>query len=673
MTPLKPVAMAKIAILGLKKHRQQVISILHDMNVVQLEPLSKETDAFLRIERESDLRRNVSDQLLRVKGLINSLPPVPVSGKLRFSSTDELIQKVKSLDIDSNIGTLERQKEKLLTKIKETENNIKLIEEFSFFKEDLKILHLSSARSFFGRIDSSKFADFKKKLEADGGNDAFLYSKEGNNNKISHFVLVVMSKFPSNALASLVNSFGVHLEAVPKLEGRPEVIIQNQKDILNNLTADLAQINQKLKKISDENYSFLKATEEQLEIENKNLEIVENLGSTRSAFALEGWVPKTKLETITTYLRKFTPGSIMYELETKETPPTLLANPKRFKVFESFIRFYSLPSGNEFDPTLLFGLLFPFFYGLMIGDVGYGMVILLVSIWVIRRVEGGKRDLNIMPGFLRNFAKSILKPVQMVKLAKAIIPGAIFTIILGFVFNLYFGFHLNEHLFLYLNNTFGLNLPEDGSFISPIETFGLRKILLFSGYIGLGMVSFGLILGMINSLREGQRKHLISKLGWLLFGWGIAMLGLALINHQDINPTTNVVGLIYFALIFGGIGLMFYGEGVGAMMELPSIISHILSFTRIVGILLASVILADVIDYIFLRTIDNPLPTNVIGIIILFIGHMFNIILGVFEPGIQAARLIYVEFFSKFYHGNGKQFKPFGSKRKFTYDQCSID
>jgi V/A-type H+-transporting ATPase subunit I len=54
---------------------------------------------------------------------------------------------------------------------------------------------------------------------------------------------------------------------------------------------------------------------------------------------------------------------------------------------------------------------------------------------------------------------------------------------------------------------------------------------------------------------------------------------------------------------------------------------------------------------------------------ILFIGHMFNIIIGVFEPGIQGARLIYVEYFSKFYRGNGRAFKPFGSLRRFTENQ----
>ncbi|HEX5519472.1 MAG TPA: hypothetical protein VFX18_03445, partial [Candidatus Nitrosocosmicus sp.] len=199
------------------------------------------------------------------------------------------------------------------------------------------------------------------------------------------------------------------------------------------------------------------------------------------------------------------------------------------------------------------------------------------------------------------------------------------------------------------------------------------KLLLFSGYVGIGMVSFGLILGIINSAREGHKKHVISKIGWLLFGWGIVLLGLALLHHQNINPMQQITGLAYFALIIVGVGLMFYGEGVRSMMELPSIISHILSYTRIVGILLASVILADVIDFIFIKTLHHTILYIIVGVAILFIGHIFNIILGVFEPGIQGARLIYVEFFSKFYHGNGRQFKPFGIIRRFTFDQYAAE
>ncbi|MGH9998698.1 MAG: V-type ATP synthase subunit I, partial [Nitrosopumilaceae archaeon] len=479
---LKPAPMTMMAVLGLRKDRQVVISVLHDMGIVQLEPLSKDVATILKNERDNDLYRQVSDQLLRIRAFKTVLPPIPVTSCQRFSTVENLLQAAKSIDIDVTVASLEREKENHLTKISETENSINLVEEFSFFPEDLNVLHLALAHSYFGRLDSEKFPAFKKTLEVNN-QDVFLYSKEGK--ETTHFVLITFPNFPPHALATAVQEHNVKLEAVPKLNGTPVQLKQSLGSVLNELTQKLNEIDRQLAEISQKHYASIVCIEEQLEIENKKLEVIDNLGVTSDSFALEGWVPKSELKKVETNLDKHAKGTIVYELETKEKPPTLFANPKRFKLFEAFIRFYSLPSGKEFDPTLIFGLIFPVFYGMMVGDAGYGLVILLVCRWVIRRVEGGKRNLNIMPTPLRSFALKILKPRQMVKLAKAMTPGAIIAMILGFTFDLYFGFHLNSYLFGYLNTALGMQLlPTDGAFFDPIH--GLRKLLLISGYIGLG-------------------------------------------------------------------------------------------------------------------------------------------------------------------------------------------
>jgi len=682
----KPVQMAKIAIMGLRKNQQTSVSILHDMEILQLEPLSKDVSAILKNERDNELTRQVSDQLLRVKALMTVLPSIPLTVRKRFDSIDDLLQTARSIDVDEQVANLEKEKEALLTEIKETENNLKLVEEFSFFPEDLKILQLSSATSYFGRIPSDKFEEFKKVIDAHH-EDIMLYTQAEK--ELTHLILVVFPTISSDEFANIIQTHNVKIEAVPTLNGKPNEIITSEKGNLQTKNQRLKQINDELNKISEKYFANLVEVEEQLQIENKKLEVISNLGVTKDAFAMEGWVPKSKLGQVKSTLEKFTDGTIIYELETKkeEKAPTLMSNPPRFRLFEAFIRFYSLPQSKEFDPTMVFALIFPIFYGLMIGDTGYCLVILLVCLWVIRRVEKGKRNLNIMPKQLRSFAMLILKKRQMVKLSKAMIPGCVVGIVLGVIFDLHFGFHLNGYVFDLLASVGVTGLPEPGeilnrpsqAFLDPIHNAG--TLLLYAGYIGIGFVSFGLILGVIDCIREGEKKEALVKIGWLAVGWGIVLLGLALISGDAINPTwdrlveVNPIAYMYYVLIFGGIALMVSCDKskgamkVMALMEVATIISHILSYTRLIGILLASVILAHTIDYIFLKSINIGLPLAALGIMILFIGHLFNIIIGVFEPGIQGARLVYVEYFSKFYRGNGRKFSPFGSLRRFTEEQ----
>ena len=309
--------MSKIAVLGLKKYRQQIISILQEMSVIQIEQISKEISSYLSTEKESESHRHIADQLIRIRGLLTTLPPSPLGEKITFSSIDEMNNTLLRLDIDKNVASLEREKESLLTQIRNTQNNIKLIGDFSFFPEDLDILHLKSARSFFGHIASEKYSEFKKKLESNN-QDIILYSKQGE--KITEFVLVVLPHYPSNALASIINLYNVHMEAVPPLKGKPKDVLDNLRHDLGELEKKLENINSQLLAFSQTNYSLLKGLEEQLDIENKKLEVIDNLGVTRDTFTLEGWIPKSMIENTKAALEIHSKGTLMFILSINSLP-----------------------------------------------------------------------------------------------------------------------------------------------------------------------------------------------------------------------------------------------------------------------------------------------------------------------------------------------------------------
>jgi V/A-type H+/Na+-transporting ATPase subunit I len=662
---LKPAVMQRIAVLGIKDERQRVTTILYDLGAVQLEPLSKVASLLLRPEQDNASMREVSEELLRIRTLRTALPATKVEEKRGFASPGELLAESRSVKIDPEVTKLKQEESSLTTQSDELAGQIDLVTKLSFVTADLGMFDLESAVSFFGSCSQEAFADLTKNLAS--VENIILH----HSGKDPVSFIVVVPKEQLDKFGSIIQKANLKLQRIPKFVGKqPEVLakLRAEKDAKD---ASLKQIDSQLRVLSDKFYGLLSSLEEQLTIESRKLEAINNFGFTNDTFSLEGWIPRRRVPELQKLLSEYTHSTTMFKIEAEGKAPTLMETPKRLRFFESFIRFYSMPMQQEIDPTIIFAFTFPIFFGLMLGDVGYGVVVLLVSIWILNRVRhpGGR---TAVPKMIRSFAKRIFKPVQFAKLARAMIPGSIIGIILGFAFNEYFGFHFNQYLFDYLNTSLNIGLPAGGAFLDPISTIGLKQLLLFAGYVGLFEVSFGLVLGMANGFWHRERKHVLGRLGWLFVAWGISLIGLTVLHHGNLNPESNPITGVYFALLVAGLGSIVFAEGAQSLLELTSIISHILSYTRLIGILLASVALALVINSLFLGDLASGPALAVVGVVILVFGQLFNIILAMFEPGIQGARLIYVEFFSKFFHGQGKAFAPFRGGRTYTLNEIEL-
>jgi len=664
--------MQKVAVIGLKDERQKAVSVLYDLGAVQIEPLSKDAASYLTGDSDAGGAREISEELLRIRALKAALPPVPVNEKRRFASFSEALGVSRSITIDQEVSGLKERQDRLTSQVEDLRGRIELVQSLQFIKEDLSIFDLESAVSFFGSVSAATHAALLQSLASTEA--VVSYSSGADPVKI----IVTVPKAALEKFGSIIQKADVRLQRIPQLKGKaPEVLARLQEEERSN-QAELADIGTHLRSLSDKSYGLISQVEEQLSIEARKQEVTNSFGFTDSAFVLEGWVPSKRLPALKETLSRSVASTKVFEIESEEHDrPTLLENPTRFKFFESFIRFYSVPLSNEVDPSMIFAVAFPIFFGFMLGDVGYAVLILLISIWIIRRVNHPGRK-TVIPGALRSFAAKILKPVQFKKLAKAMILGSFVGMVMGFVLNAYFGFAVNQYLFDYLNTSFHAGLPADGVFLDPISTRGLKTLLLYSGYVGLFMVSFGLVLGMLNAYWMHQRKHVIGKIGWFSVAWGLALFGLTLFRHGNVNPASNPIAGGYIGMAVVGVGLIIYGEGTLAVIELPSIVSHIISYTRLLGILLASFVLAFVIDTQAVGTAAAPglvyggIGFAIAGVVLLAVGHVFNLVLGILEPGIQGARLLYVETFSKFLHGGGKQFAPFKGPRIYTVSETDV-
>jgi V/A-type H+-transporting ATPase subunit I len=640
---LRPVAMAKVAVVGLKDDRDRILSILYDLGVAQVEPVGKEALQVLEPERASDLQRTVGDQLVRFRGLKSALPPTPVPQPRRFDELAAVLAEAHVVPVDDEVGALKREEDALLTRRKSLTDDLDLFERFRFYPERLEVLTARSVLAFFGEAPADVFARLRSETPA-LSEAMFLESSVGANVR---FILAVRAE-QAEAVSRLAQQRGVTLVAAPRYSGTISEVLPTVTAELATVDGRLAQIRARLAEISAQWYPHVASIEEALSIESRKLDIYTKLAAGRSTFTLEAWIPRRRMAEVERLLVGATQGrALVYELETHEEPPTLMDNPPGVRRFEFFIRFYSLPTASEFDPTFVFAVVFPIFFGLMLGDWGYGLTILGISLWMIAGFPGGHH----VPSFLRSFLKRIMGPSSMRSLAYALVPGCLVAIGVGLVFNEFFGYHL---------------LPTP--FIDPASKAGASQLLLLTGYVGLAMVSFGFLLGAIKEYYHHHLLGAMGKVGGILFAFGVAFLGLGVIRHTfTFSPLTAVNALIFGVLVAGGILMP---VGLGAQeggLGLLEVVSHVLSYTRLVGILLASVILTVVAFTVAgLLYPAHGVAGFIAGAVIIIVIEMFNIILGVFEPGIQGARLIFVEYFSKFYSGNGKEFRPFGSSRRHT-------
>jgi V/A-type H+/Na+-transporting ATPase subunit I len=339
------------------------------------------------------------------------------------------------------------------------------------------------------------------------------------------------------------------------------------------------------------------------------------------AFVLGGWLPERNLGRLEQRLSQAFDGRIALERlplgrEEASSMPVLLENAPLLRPFQVLLQLQPTPRYGTIDPTPFVAIFFPLFFGLMLGDIGYGAVLLGASLWVQRRKLG---------------------PVWVQQGARVMTLAALMAIGFGLAFGEFFG---------NLGQMFGLH---------PLllnRSAAIQPLLLFSLAVGLAQVGLGLVLGIINGVLERQKKEIVSR-GATLLGL-VAILSLVAMAADFLPRGLLTPGVTLLAV---AIALLVYSVGLVGPIELFGVIGNVISYTRLVAVGLASVILAQVANQ-FAGRMGNI----VVGIIVAALFHALNLALGLFSPSIQSLRLQYVEFFGRFFEGGGRPFTPFRSR-----------
>ncbi len=380
------------------------------------------------------------------------------------------------------------------------------------------------------------------------------------------------------------------------------------------------------------------------------------LAGGRYSFALQGWVPSDERARVVAALEKQFASGIAVESRRAddhhdEGVPVKLDNPGWVKPFEGLLSLFAPPKYGYFDPAWTLAVFFPLFFGLVVGDIGFGLIFLALGLWLRIRGKAGK-SLSLGPIGIT------LQPAAMPSIGTVINWCAAWSIFWGFLYGEFFG----NFLELWPRNSPVFYVPgHSGHGLIPIVLFRVevfQPLLLISLGFGIFQVLFGWAIRAYYGFRHGDKKHL-----WEGIGMFSGLSAVVIFSYGFLTQSNNaftwfliIAGFAIFivAVVLSRIPLM--------IVELISNSGAILSYLRLFAVGLSAALVANLAtDLGFAIGGVAPVIGPVLGVIVALAVHTLALALTIIGHTLQPLRLQYVEFFTRFgfYEEDGTPYRPF--------------
>lgn len=641
------VSMQKLSILAMLSDRQKLMEMLINQGITHIEDISQEEieerfgGLFLK-ENAGEKMTGINTDIKAVKDAINVVAAYVDAKNVMFAPKrgvtkkdyDDVVASADSimklaLDINSKkvrLHGLKSEKNRIESEILSLKSweNLPFAAGFSGTKTTKVLTGIITSREPISQIISELEEEIPE-----------AYLKEVYNLKYNHYIYVVYHRDFEEKILSFLSKYEFSQVSLQGKDSVSNLIKKLKADIeaLEKLNNDLRD---QFKEFAKEKYK-LEILYDYLSTEKVKLSAIEKMANTDSVFMIKGFTPKVSADTVKKSIEdSFTSVVFKDELEDNEKPPVLLKNNRFIEPFEVITETYSLPDPKGIDPNSIMAPFFLMFFGMMLSDAGYGIIISLLTAFIVLKFKPGG---------------------QAGKLMRLMFWGGISTIIWGAIFGGWFGDIIP--------------ILTENSIIPP------RLLDPLNDPITMLVLSF--ILGGIHLLvGMGAKAYMMIKSGdtWgAVFDiglWYLVLIGIGLLFFggviADIGKYMAITGAIGLVLTQGRSEKNIFKKFFTGLLSLYDIIGHlsdVLSYSRLLALGLSTGVVASVVNTMAVMGGNNVFGW-ILFVVAFLIGHVFNMGINILGAYVHTSRLQYVEFFGKFYESGGRAFKPFKPERKYV-------
>ncbi len=664
--------MKRVYILDAQERQEELVARLQKLGVLHLEESKLDQDQTTAAGEAGPVakdRRDVENSLIKARGVIDLFKEIDPA------LLDEAVQKASSMapldeisaEFRKEVDSLEGRLKKLVSErreLRDRQNAGEMLKAVVQTGEELARELSHQQKPIVAMIGEPKdsraiIEEIRNTLNAPLSGKYSIASKVMADKRLMLLVSVDAEYAP--LVQAYIEEKGLRPVTLP-----PHVPTEFVKGIAQlkaeetTIPARLQEVERDLASLAKQHDSRVLVLANALENRMAQLEAGARFGYTDYVTLISGWIPHDEQKEFAQTLQKEFPGIIIQDdvidLHHDEVP-TAYRERKWAQPYKLFLDAFGTPKYVSVDPIPTISIFFPIFFGIIVGDIAYGLVVLLLALWGLSGFAGVKK-----PG-LKKIAKSSGGQAGFTVMRD----GAVMSILFGFLFGEIGGLEFTKH--------FGIAQMGLWPFSRTHFSIDLLNFMLVVGFL---QVTLGFVFGVATAIWHHNRKEFFIKIGlyFALLSFAVVVGSLMKLNDPDflhlgfqiiLGDSTLLVGLGIFVITVVFLAAV---GGMIAAVEALSPFIHVLSYARLMGFALAGAVLAalinDMVSGIAAGGIGGIQILGILaaGILAVFL-HAVNLGLHVFEGSIQSARLHWVEFFGKFILENlgGKPYQPFKEKR----------